>query len=82
MSTYTAHALRELQVLTVSIVCPELPLAEELQEGVPLTIEHVNTLTDTLSRIAGRDATKEVYMALEAARDTYRAASGDTNNSN
>lgn len=81
MSTYTAHALRELQELTVSIVCPELPLADEIQEGVPLTIEHVNTLTDALSRIAGRDATKEVQTALEAARDAYQAAPGDTNNS-
>ncbi|MEW4988297.1 hypothetical protein [Corynebacterium sp. 045007] len=80
MSSYTAHALRELQELTVSIVCPELPLAEELQEGVPLTIEHVNTLTDTLSRIAGRDTHKEVQMALEAARDAHQAAPGDTNN--
>ena len=81
MSTYTAHALRELQELTVSIVCPELPLADEIQEGVPLTIEHVNTLTDTLSRIAGRDTHKEVQMALEAARDAHQAAPGDTNNS-
>lgn len=81
MSTYTAHALRELQELTVSIVCPELPLAEEIQEGVPLTVEHVNTLTDTLSRIAGRDTHKEVQMALEAARDAHRAAPGDTHNS-
>ena len=79
MTTYTAHALRELQELTVSIVCPELPLAEEIQEGAPLTIEHVNTLTDTLSRIAGRDTHKEVQMALEAARDAYRIAPGDTN---
>ncbi|MDK8793018.1 hypothetical protein QP995_05180 [Corynebacterium sp. MSK032] len=81
MSSYTAHALRELQELTVSIVCPELPLLEEINEGVPLTIEHVNTLTDTLSRIAGRDTHKEVQMALEAARDAHRAAPGDTNNS-
>lgn len=81
MTSYTAHALQELQELTVSIVCPELPLAEEVQEGAPLTIEHINTLTDTLSRIAGRDTHKEVQMALEAARDAYRAAPGDTNNS-
>lgn len=81
MSSYTAHALRELQELTVSIVCPELPLLEEINEGVPLTIEHVNTLTDTLSRIAGRDTHKEVQMTLEAARDAHRAAPGDTNNS-
>lgn len=81
MTTYTTHALRELQELTVSIVCPELPLLEEINEGVPLTIEHVNTLTDTLSRIAGRDTHKEVQMALEAARDAHRAAPGDTNNS-
>ena len=81
MTTYTTHALRELQELTVSIVCPELPLADEIQEGVPLTIEQVNTLTDALSRIAGRDATKEVQTALEAARDAHRAAPGDTNNS-
>ena len=80
MSTYTAHALRELQELTVSIVCPELPLADEIQEGVPLTIEHVNTLTDALSRIAGRDVHKEVQTALEAARDAHHAP-GDTNNS-
>ncbi len=79
MSTYTTHALRELQELTVSIVCPELPLLEEINEGVPLTIEHVNTLTDTLSRIAGRDTHKEVQMALEAARDAHQAAPGDTN---
>ncbi|MCQ9125070.1 hypothetical protein JY503_01565 [Corynebacterium amycolatum] len=81
MTSYTAHALRELQELTVSIACPELPLLEEINEGVPLTIEHVNTLTDTLSRIAGRDTHKEVQMALEAARDAHRAAPGDTNNS-
>lgn len=48
---------------------------------MPLTIEHINTLTDALSRIAGRDTHKEVQTALEAARDAYRAASGDTNNS-
>ncbi|MDK8759475.1 hypothetical protein QP923_07680 [Corynebacterium sp. MSK151] len=79
MSSYTAHALRELQVLTASIVCPELPLTEELNEGAPLTIEHVNTLTDTLSRIAGRDVAKDIQTALESARDAYQAASGDTN---
>lgn len=79
MTTYTAHALRELQALTSSIVCPELPLADEIQDGTPLTIEHVNTLTDALSRIAGRDVHKEVQTALEAARDAYHAP-GDTNN--
>lgn len=79
MTTYTAHALRELQALTSSIVCPELPLAEEVQDGAPLTIEHVNTLTDTLSRVAGRDTHKEVQMALEAARDAHRAAPDDAN---
>ncbi|MFW9179810.1 hypothetical protein ACOJAD_10515 [Corynebacterium amycolatum] len=81
MTTYTAHALRELQELTASIVCPELPLTDEINDGAPLTIEHLNTLTDTLSRIAGRDTHKEVQMTLEAARDAHRAAPGDTNNS-
>lgn len=81
MTTYTAHALRELQELTVSIVCPELPLADEINDGTPLTIEHVNTLTDALSRIAGRDVHKEVQTALEAARDRHQAAPGDTKNS-
>ena len=71
MTSYTAHALRELQILTSSIVCPELPLADEIQDGAPLTIEHINTLTDTLSRIAGRDVHKEVQTTLEYARDTY-----------
>lgn len=80
MSSYTAHALRELQVLTASIVCPELPLADEIQDGAPLTIEHVHTLTETLSRIAGRDVAKDVQTALESARDAHRAAPGDTNN--
>lgn len=80
MTTYTAHALQELQALTSSIACPKLPLADEIKDGTPLTIEHVNTLTDALSRIAGRDATKAIQTALEAARDAHRAAPGDTNN--
>ena len=80
MPSYTAHPLRELQELTSSIVCPELPLTDEINDGAPLTIEHINTLTDTLSRIAGRDTHKEVQMALEAARDAHRIAPGDTHN--
>lgn len=79
MSSYTAHALRELQVLTASIVCPELPLADEIQNGAPLTIEHVHTLTETLSRIAGRDVAKDIQTALESARDAHHAP-GNTNN--
>jgi hypothetical protein len=81
MTTCTAHALRELQELTASIVCPELPLTDEINDGTPLTIEHIYALTDALSRIAGRDVRTDIQIALEYARDIYRAAPGDTNNS-
>ena len=77
MTTCTAHALRELQELTASIVCPELPLTDEINDGTPLTIEHIYAL----SRIAGRDVRTDIQIALEYARDIYRAAPGDTNNS-
>ncbi len=81
MTTCAARVLRELQELTASIVCPELPLADEINDGTPLTIEHIYALTNALSRIAGRDMLMDIQTALESARDKHQAAPGDTDTS-
>ncbi|OFT68493.1 hypothetical protein HMPREF3130_10915 [Corynebacterium sp. HMSC14B06] len=58
-------ALLEMQNFVMSLVCPDIPLLHEVEEGTPITMEHVAMLIQAIKGMGGKDLERDISTLME-----------------
>lgn len=58
-------ALLEMQNFVMSLVCPDIPLLQEVEEGEPITMEHVAMLIQAIKGMGGKDLEMDISTLME-----------------
>lgn len=58
-------ALLEMQNFVMSLVCPDIPLLQEVEEGTPITLEHVAMLIQAIKGMGGKDLEMDISTLME-----------------
>ncbi|MFW9215219.1 hypothetical protein ACOJA0_08670 [Corynebacterium amycolatum] len=58
-------ALLEMQGFALNVICPDIPILEEVEKGECITMEHVSMMTQALKDITGKDLRLDVSTLLE-----------------
>lgn len=58
-------ALLEMQNFVMSLVCPDIPLLQEVEEGTPITMEHVAMLIQAIKGMGGKDLEMDISTLME-----------------
>lgn len=58
-------ALLEMQGFVMEVICPDIPILHDVEEGEPITMEHVAIMAKTIKGITGKDHEKDISVLLE-----------------
>ncbi|MBC6821108.1 hypothetical protein [Corynebacterium sp. LK33] len=58
-------ALIEMQSFVMSVICPDIPVLDEVEAGTPITMEHVAMLIQAIKDITGKDRQLDISTLME-----------------
>lgn len=58
-------ALLEMQNFLMSLICPDIPLLQEVEQGTPITMEHVAMLIQAIKGMGGKNLEKDISTLME-----------------
>lgn len=58
-------ALLEMQNFVMSLICPDIPLLHEVEEGTPITMEHVAMLIQAIKGMGVKDLEMDISTLME-----------------
>lgn len=58
-------ALLEMQSFVMSVVCPDIPVLDEVEAGTPITMEHVAIMAQAIKDITGKDRQLDISTLME-----------------
>ena len=58
-------ALLEMQGFALNVICPDIPLLQEVEEGTPITMEHVAMLIQAIKGMGGKDLEMDISTLME-----------------
>lgn len=53
-----------MQGFVMNVICPDIPLLQEVEEGEPITMEHVVVMAQALKEFTGNDFEQDITTLL------------------
>lgn len=58
-------ALLEMQSFVMSVICPDIPVLDEVEAGTPITLEHVAIMAQAIKGITGKDYELDISAMMQ-----------------